>query len=246
MIKITDTMTMAELIAAINDFCKNTYLTDDAEEQCNKLKDEIINCTANDNVILLSAYLSAADNADEIIEALYEFVSVCGNYSQTGDEMTQQVTKAEFETVLDECEDKCMLKTCIETEYEIKSAEIPAYSECREYDVRFKKNNICVLLPMIDINTDTKKYISDIIGTMLYKVIETKISPETIRYEMNRYIPAARDNKKSTKELFRKYFYDVVVHKDRKPGIYPEFDDHMRQLFSIEFFKRLIVQYLLE
>lgn len=81
---------------------------------------------------------------------------------------------------------------------------------------------------------------------MLYKVIETKIPPETIRREMNRYIPAARDNKKSTKELFRKYFYDVVVHKDRKPGIYPEFDDHMRQLFSIEFFKRLIVQYLLE
>ena len=139
-----------------------------------------------------------------------------------------------------------MLETCIESKYEIKAAEISAYSECREHDVRFKGNSICVLLPRIDINTDTKKYISDMIGGILYKIVETKIKPEEIRHEMNRYIPATRNSEESTKNLFKKCFYDVVVHKDRKPGIYFEFDDHMRQLFSIEFFKRLIVQYLRE
>lgn len=139
-----------------------------------------------------------------------------------------------------------MLETCIESEYEIKAAEMPAYSECREYDIRFKENNICVLLPRIDINTDTKKYISDMIGGILYKIVETKIKPEEIRHEMNRYIPATRNSEESTKTLFKQYFYDVVIHKDRKPGIYLEFDDHMHQLFSIEFFKRLIVQYLRE
>lgn len=238
--------TMNELVAEINDFCKNIYLNDNSEEMCGKLKDEIINCTDNDNIILLSAYLSTANSADEVVEALYEFISVCGSYSQANNEMTQQVTKEEFETVLNECEDKCMLKSCIENEYKIKAAEISAYNECGNFDVRFKKNNICVLLPRIDINTDSKKYLSDVIGTMLYQVLETKIESENIRREMNRYIPATRGSQKSTKELFKQYFYDVVIHKDRKPGIYLEFDDHMRQLFSIEFFKRMIVLYLRE
>ena len=246
MMKILEAQTMSELLDAIDEFCKNLYLQDDAEEQCSKLKNEIADCSDNDNIVLLSAYLSSADGADEVAEALYEFISVCGSYSEANEEMTQQISKAEFEAILDECEDKCMLETCIESEYEIKAAEIPACSECREYDVRFKENNICVLLPRIDINTDTKKYISDMIGGILYRIVETKIKPEEIRHEMNRYIPATRNSEESTKRLFKKYFYDVVIHKDRKPGIYLEFDDHMRQLFSIEFFKRLIVQYLRE
>ena len=75
------------------------------------------------------------------------------------------------------------------------------------------------------------------------KIVETKIKPEEIRREMNRYIPETRNSEETTKKLFKQYFYDVVIHKDRKPGIYLEFDDHMRQLFSIEFFKRLIVRY---
>ena len=84
------------------------------------------------------------------------------------------------------------------------------------------------------------------IGGILYKIVETKIKPEEIRHEMNRYIPATRNSEESTKRLFKKYFYDVVIHKDRKPGIYLEFDDYMHQIFSIEFFKRLIVRYLRE
>ena len=246
MMKILEAQTMSELLGAIDEFCKNLHLQDDAEEQCSKLKNEVAGCVDNDNIILLSAYLSSAEGTDEVAEALYEFASICGSYSETDEEITQQITKAEFEAVLDECEDKCMLETCIESEYEIKVAEIPAYIECREHDVIFKGNSICVLLPKIDINTDTKKYISDMIGGILYKIVETKIKPEEIRYEMNRYIPATRNSEESTKRLFKKYFYDVVIHKDRKPGIYLEFDDHMHQLFSIEFFKRLIVQYLRE
>ena len=246
MMKILEVQTMSELLGAIDEFCKNLYLQDDAEEQCSKLKDEVAGCVDNDNITLLSAYLSSADDADEVAEALYEFASICGSYSEANEEMTQQITKAGFEAILDECEDKCMLETCIESEYEIKAAEIPAYSECREYDIRFKGNNICVLLPRIDINTDTKKYISDMIGGILYRIVETKIKPEEIRHEMNRYIPATRNSEESTYELFKQYFYDVVIHKDRKPGIYLEFDDHMRQLFSIEFFKRMIVLYLRE
>lgn len=160
--------------------------------------------------------------------------------------MTRQITKAEFEVILDECEDEYMLETCIENKYEIKTAEISAYSECREHDVKFKENKICVLLPRIDINTDTKKYMSDTIGGIIYKIVETKIRPEVMRYEINIYISATRNSEESTKKLFKKYFYDVVIHKDRKLGIYLKFDDHMRLLFSIEFFKKLIVQYIRE
>ncbi len=81
---------------------------------------------------------------------------------------------------------------------------------------------------------------------IFYKIVETKIKPEEIRHEMNRYISATCNSEKFTKNYLNNTFYDVVIHKGRKPGIYLEFDDHMRRLFSIEFFKRLIVQYLRE
>ena len=64
--------------------------------------------------------------------------------------------------------------------------------------------------------------------------------------EMCRYIPEARQTEKTTRQLFKEYFYAVVLYTDRKPGIYLEFDDHMRRVIVMEFFKRIIVQYLLE
>ena len=70
--------------------------------------------------------------------------------------------------------------------------------------MRFKNENIGVLLSRVDINTDSTKYISDTIGEILYRVIEKRIKPEIIRTEMNRYIPGARDNNSTTKELFKK------------------------------------------
>lgn len=114
------------------------------------------------------------------------------------------------------------------------------------HETHFEPKAEAILMDLDGTSVHTKKYISDMFGGILYKIVETKIKPEEIRYEMNRYIPATRNSEEYTKRLFKKYFYDVVIHKDRKPGIYLEFDDHMHQLFSIEFFKRLIVRYLRE
>ena len=38
--------------------------------------------------------------------------------------------------------------------------------------------------------------------------------------------------------------HQVVLYKERKPGIYLEIDDHMRRIFVLEFFKRIIREYL--
>ncbi len=43
---------------------------------------------------------------------------------------------------------------------------------------------------------------------------------------------------------FEKCFKSVVNYKERKPGIYPEFDEHMQQVLDIEFYKRIIQRYL--
>lgn len=236
--------TISELLDAIDDFCRNAVAESD-NDICMSLKEEV---SASDKDILgiLGAYLCACEDGDEVIEALYEFSGNCSGFAVCDNEETKQITKNEFEGILDECEDKCMLLTCIEEEHKLRTAEIEAYNPFENFGVRFKNENICVLLPRIDISTDVKKYISDTIGEILYGVIEKRIKPETIRAEMNRYIPGARNDSRNTKDLFKKYLYDVVIHEDRKPGIYLEFDEHMRQLFSVEFYKRLIVQYLRE
>lgn len=46
------------------------------------------------------------------------------------------------------------------------------------------------------------------------------------------------------KQLFREYFYSVVLYKERKPGIYLKFDAHMKQVLDMEFFKRIIKRYM--
>ena len=61
---------------------------------------------------------------------------------------------------------------------------------------------------------------------------------------MNRYIGESRNREEPTKELFKEYFYQVVLYKERKPGIYLEIDDHMRRIFVLEFFKRIIREYI--
>lgn len=45
------------------------------------------------SIVMLSAYMSAAEDGEEIIEALYEFVSNCKGFTEADDDMTQQVTK---------------------------------------------------------------------------------------------------------------------------------------------------------
>jgi hypothetical protein len=84
------------------------------------------------------------------------------------------------------------------------------------------------------------------LGAVLYNVLTTKLAPEYIEAEMNRYIPETIQKTASTSMLFKQYFYDVVLYKDRKPGIYTEFDEHMERVLNMEFFKRIIVKYLKE
>ena len=90
----------------------------------------------------------------------------------------------------------------------------------------------------------TKKFIGEELGVILYKVLEKKFTPDYIRHEMNRYISESRNREEPTKELFKEYFYQVVLYKERKPGIYLEIDDHMRRIFVLEFFKRIIREYI--
>lgn len=170
--------TISELLDAIDDFCRNAVAESD-NDICMSLKEKVL---ASDKDILgiLGAYLCACEDSDEVIEALYEFSGNCSGFAVCDNEETKQITKAEFEEVLDDCEDKCMLMSCIEEEHKLMTAEIEAYNTCENFGVRFKNENICVLLPRIDINADVKKYISDTIGEILYGVIEKRIKPETI------------------------------------------------------------------
>lgn len=85
-------------------------------------------------------------------------------------------------------------------------------------------------------NTDIKQYISEDMGSILFCVLKTRIKPEYIKKEMHRYIPETRESDKCVKQNFIKYFYDVVLYKERKPGIYPNYDEHMRRVIVVEFF----------
>lgn len=69
-------------------------------------------------------YLCVCEDGDEIVEAIQEFMDNCRGLIEADEEVTQQTTKAEFEAVLDECEDKCAVRTCIEKEYKLNVAEI--------------------------------------------------------------------------------------------------------------------------
>lgn len=243
--KIAECSSLQELLELLDEFCMKAYLRDD-DSECLNLKDTLEKAANNDLSVLLSAYLCACEDGDEIVEAIHEFTDNCRGFVEADEEVTQQVTKAEFETVLDECEDKCVVRTCIEKEYELNVAEINLYAKNDEACLKIKSDNINLFLPRVDMNIDTKQYIAGQVGKILYDMLETKLAPEYIRQELNRYIPEARKAEESTRQLFKKYFYDVVLYQERKPGIYPHFDRHMKQAVVVEFFKRIIVQYLRE
>lgn len=240
---IVNAKNLKELVDEINEFCKESYMRED-DTACLKLIELVKNKKNSDIHMLLGSYLSICEDGDEVIEALYEFVTNCEGFVEADEEMTQQVTKDEFETILTECEEKCRIISCIEKEHELKVAEIPMMNKYREFGMRFKGNEIALTLPKIDINTDTKQYIAEELGAILHDILKTRISPETLLYELNRYIPETRKSEESARQLFKKYFYSVVLYKERKPGIYPKFDAHMKQVLDMEFFKRIIQVYL--
>ena len=217
--RIIESKTLFELLDALNDFCIDSFSRDD-DSECMELKEAISN-ENNEYLVLLSSYLCVCEDGDEVIEALYEFISNCEGFAEADKEMTQQVTKEEFETILDECEDKCGMKKCIELEHILNIAEVDAVNRYDELNFRIRNNYVNLFLPRIDINTDKRQFISEQLGLML-------------------------SSDKTSRQLFKEYFYNVVQYQERKPGIYTEFDEHMKQVIILEFFRNIIVKYLRE
>ena len=134
--------------------------------------------------------------------------------------------------------------TIIEDSHMLNVAEVPMYNLYNEFALRFKDNAINLFLPRIEINKNIREYIAEELGLILYKVLKTKFDEEFIQHELYRYIPDARREELRTKQLFVKYFYQVILYQERKPGIYTKFDDHMRRVIILEFYKRIITAYL--
>jgi len=242
--KIINSKSLQEMLDATEEFCKKAIIRN-TDEICMELKERLESSVDNDFLAILSSYMVAAEDGDEIIEALYEFVANCKGFVEADEEMTQQVTKEEFEAVLTECEDKCALISCIEDSHKLNIAEIPMYNHYREFGLKLKNSAINLFLPKIEINKDIKEYISEELGLILYNVLVTRLDGDFIRNEMKRYISQTRNEESQTaRQLFKKYFYQVVLYQDQKPGIYTEFDDHMRRVIILEFFKKIIAAYL--
>lgn len=243
--KIIKETSLLKLLDLIREFCREVALGDN-DEQCIRLKEAVENAEGNDYLTLLSSYLTVCENGDEVIEALEEFADNCKGFAEANEDMTEQITKAEFETVFYECEEKCGLMSCIEAEHTVNIAEADAESHNREAEIQFTGSHINILLPRIDINKDKTKYIAENIGQMLYDVIAKKLEPDDIRYEINRYIPEVKNRGEPVRELFKKYFYNVLLYKTQKSKVYQDFNEHMRRVIVLEFFKRIIVRYLRE
>ena len=64
--------------------------------------------------------------------------------------------------------------------------------------------------------------------------------------EIRRYIPEVRVENASVRELYAKYFYDVVLYKERPPQVYTEFNEHLKQVLVLGFFAKMIEHYLKE
>ena len=242
--KIINAKTLFDLLDSVNQFCFESPMRDD-DSECMKLK-ELTQESDNEYLILLSSYLCVCEDGDEVIDSLYEFITNCSGFAKADEEMTKQITKEEFETVLDECEDKCGLRTCIEAEHTLNLAEVNAANHIEELNLKIRNNYVNLFLPRIDINTDKRQFISEQLGLMLYDVIKTKIPPEEVRHEISKYIPETRTADKTVRQLFKEYFYNVVLYKERKPGIYTEFDEHMKHVIILEFFRNIIIKYLRE
>lgn len=237
---ILNAKTLSELLDAADEFCKNAITRDD-DSECMELKEKLEQATDNDYLTMLLAYMSAADDGDEVIDAIYEFVSICRGFVEVDEDNTKQITKGEFEAVLNECEDKCGIESYMEADgYTLKIAEVSMVQKYRKNSMKFINNEILLFLPRIDKNIDTKQYIAEEIGRMIYETVIRKLKPEIVLRELHRYIPETRNSSESLKQLFRKYFYSVVKYKERKPGIYTKFDEQMKQTLDMEFYCRIM------
>ena len=182
---ILNSRTLQELLDATEEFCKKAIIRDN-DDICIELREKLASSEDNEYLIILASYMSAAEDGDEIIEALYEFAANCKGFVEADEETTQR----------------------------------------------------------IEINKNIREYIAEELGLILYKVLKTKFDEEFIQHELYRYIPDTRREELRTKQLFVKYFYQVILYQERKPGIYTKFDDHMRRVIILEFYKRIITAYL--
>ena len=240
---ILNAKSLLDLLDAAEEFCKNAIMRDD-DNECMELKEKLEQVTGNDYLTILSSYMSVAEDGDEIVEAIYEFVANCRTFAEPEADEAEQITKEEFEGVLDHCEEVCAVKTCIETEHIINVAEIPMLCLHNKFAKNEKNNAFNIFLPIINNLDEKQKYISDMIADMFFDSIKGVLGEEYVLKEMKRYIPQSRNSDKSAKELFRDYFCYVVKYKERKPGIYTEFDEHMKGVIVTAFYTRMSQEYL--
>lgn len=240
---ILNAKTLLELLDAAEEFCKNAIMRDD-DNECMELKQKLEQVTENNYLTILSSYMSVAEDGDEVIEAIYEFVANCRTFAEPEADMAGQITKEEFEGVLDHCEEVCAVKSCIETEHTINVAEIPMLCLHNRFAKIEKNNAFNIFLPKINEVVEKEKYISDMIANMFFDSIKGVLGEEYVLKEMKRYIPQSRNSSKAVKELFRDYFCYVVKYKERKPGIYTEFDEHMKGVIITAFYTRMSQEYL--
>ena len=240
---ILNAKALSELLDAAEEFCQNAIMRED-DSECMELKETLEQVTDNDYLTILSSYMSVAEDGDEVIDAICEFVEICRTFAEPETETAEQITKAEFEGILDHCEDVCAVKTCIETEHTINIAEIPLLCLHNNFAVTEKNDLFNIFLPMINKLEDKEKYISDMIANMFFDSIKGTLGEEYVLEEIKRYIPESRNSDKSVKELFREYFCYVVKYKERKPCIYTEFNEHMKGVIVTACYTRLAQEYL--
>lgn len=243
--KVLQSQTIFELLEAICSFCAEIYTCDNMDEKCMTLKEKVSEAE-NDNLTLLAAYLSACENSDEVVDSLNEFLSICGDFCEAEEEVTQQITTAETAAILDECEKKCKLKSCIEKKHSINLTQVNVCVKTNIIPILRNKDNFSVMLPKVPIDMEKEKYIAEVCGAVLYDVLEEKFSKEYLKEAMCIYIPEIWFSPLPIRELFAKYFYDVVLFRKQKPKIYTNLDKHLKRVIVLEFFTKIIEQYLRE
>ncbi|MBQ3021827.1 MAG: hypothetical protein IJD91_00680 [Clostridia bacterium] len=239
--KIMESTSIKELVCAIEEFHDKNLIHPDSVE-CLELQ-QAVSESDKDIFCILYSYIWACEEGYEIVEALREFYLNCGAFDEADNESTTQITNEEFETVLQECEEKCGTKSCIEYKHKLQTAEMDGVKDSMYGIVSFRPGTVNILLPRIHNSEDKMQYISKIIGDALLEVIQKKIKIQTIKKLMNKLIPETRKSKKDTEDLFVDYFYEVIKYKERKPGIYTKFDSHMHQVIILEFYKQIIKCY---
>lgn len=240
---ILNAKALSELLDAAEEFCQNAIMRDN-DDECMELKAELELATENDYLTILSSYMAVAEDGDEVIEAICEFVANCRTFAEPDMDIYEQVSKEEFEAVLDHCEEVCGVKTCIETEYKINTAEIPLLCSNKTFVKTEKNNAFNIFLPRIGIFEDKQWFVSKMIADMLFDVINKKLGDDYILKEINRYIPLSRRYNCSARELFSLYFIRVITYVERKPDVYDKFDSHMQSVIAVAYYNRMIQEFL--